>query len=245
MSAATPTGDPEFHTTHWSLVVAAANKASDQSTTALAELCEAYWYPVYAFIRRRGHSVEDARDLTQEFFRALLERDYLASADEQRGRFRSFLLTAVSRFVAKECEKATAQKRGGRRKLLSLDFHDGESRYAREPSHDWTAERIFERRWALMLLERTLARLRREHESAGKLPLFDALKVFLTGESGMPSLRQVAEQLGITEGAAKVAVHRLRQKYRDALRGEIAQTVAAEGDVDSELTLLLATLRGN
>jgi RNA polymerase sigma-70 factor (ECF subfamily) len=245
MSEASGTGDPQFHTTHWSMVVAAADKTSDQSTTALADLCEAYWYPVYAFIRRRGHSVEDARDLTQEFFATLLEKDYLADADQERGRFRSFLLTAVSRFVAKERDKATAQKRGGGRKLLSLDFHDGESRYACEPSHDWTPERIFERRWALMLLERTLARLRQEHESAGKLTLFDALKVFLTGESGMPSLRQVAEQLGITEGAAKVAVHRLRQKYRDALRGEIAQTVAAEGDVDSELTLLLATLRGN
>jgi len=241
---ATPTGDPQFHTTHWSLIVAAAGESGETTHAALEELCQAYWYPLYAFIRRRGHSPDDARDLTQEFFATLLEKGYLTDADPERGRFRAFLLTAAARFVAKERDKAAAKKRGGGKKVLSLDFADGESRYLQEPAHDWTPERIFERRWALTLLERTLARMRQEHEAAGKLPLFDVLKVFLTGESGAPPLRQAAEQLETTEGAVKVAVHRLRQNYRDLLRAEIAQTIAATQDVDDELAILLTALRG-
>jgi RNA polymerase sigma-70 factor (ECF subfamily) len=241
---ASTAGDPEFHTTRWSLIVAAASEPSQKSQSALEDLCQAYWYPVYAFIRRRGHCPEDARDLAQDFFATLLEKGYLADADPQRGRFRAFLLTAVARFVSKQHDKAAAQKRGGGRQPLSLNFDDGESRYQREPAHDWTAERIFERRWALTLLDRTLAQLRGEHEQSGKLPLFDTLKVFLTGESGSPPLSRVAEQLDMTEGAVKVAVHRLRQKYREALRAEIAQTVAAQEDVDDELRRLLSALRG-
>lgn len=245
MPASTSQGDPQFHTTHWSLIVAAAREPSETSQAALEDLCQAYWYPVYAFIRRRGHNAEDSRDLAQEFFATLLEKGYLADADPERGRFRAFLLTAVARFVGKEREKATAQKRGGGRQTLSLNFDDGEARYQHEPSHDWTPERIFERRWALTLLDRTLAQLRHEHELAGKLPLFKALKVFLTGEAGAPPLRQVAESLGMTEGAVKVAIHRLRQKYRESLRAEIAQTVAAQEDVDDELATLLVALRGS
>ena len=228
MSTATSAGDPQFHTTHWSLVVAAAGQDGTASQAALAELCQAYWYPTYAFIRRRGHSAEDAGDLAQEFFATLLEKGYLADADPERGRFRAFLLTAVSRFVAKQRDKAAAQKRGGGRQPLPIDIGEGETRYQREPSHDWTAERIFARRWALTLLDRTLSSLRQEHEASGKLPLFDALKVFLTGDSGAPPLRQLALELGMTEGAVKVAVHRLREKYRQKLRGQIAQTVATE-----------------
>jgi len=244
MSNSTSAGDPQFHTTHWSLVVAAAGQEGEKPRAALEELCQAYWYPIYAFIRRRGSSAEDARDLTQAFFATLLEKGYLADADPERGRFRSFLLTAVARFVTKEYEKAVAKKRGGGRKSLSLDFDAGEARYQREPSHDWTAERIFERRWALTLLDRTLSALRQEHETAGKLSLFDALKIFLTGESGAPPLRQVAQTLEMTEGAVKVAVHRLRQKYREQLRSEIAQTLTAEDDVENELAVLWAALRG-
>ena len=242
MSTGLP-GDARFQTTQWSLVVAAAGDECEATQTALADLCAAYWYPLYAFLRRRGHQAEDARDLTQGFFAALLEKGYLAAADRERGRFRSFLLTAVSRFAAKEYGKANAQKRGGGQPLLTLDFADGEQRYLHEPVDNWTPERIFERRWALTLLDRTLAQLRAEHASAGKLAQFELLKVFLTGESGVPSLVQVAQQLGTTEGAAKVAVHRLRQKYRELLRAEIAQTVAAEEDVDEELGQLLAALR--
>jgi len=244
MPLASEAGDSQFHTTHWSLIVQAAGKEGESSRAALADLCGAYWYPVYAFIRRRGHSAEDARDLAQEFFATLLEKGYLADADPERGRFRAFLLTAVSRFVSKQHERAAALKRGGGRRDLPLDFDIGETRYQREPSHEWTAERIFARRWALTLLDRTIAALRKEHEEAGKLPLFDALKVYLTGEAGAPPLRSVADRLGMSEGAVKVAVHRLRQKYRDALRGEIAQTVTAQEDVDDELRLLLAALRG-
>jgi RNA polymerase sigma-70 factor (ECF subfamily) len=245
MSAATSAGDPQFHTTQWSLIAAAAGQAGVASQAALEELCQAYWYPVYAFVRRRGHSAEDARDLAQEFFRTLLEKGYLADADPDRGRFRAFLLTAVGRFLSKERDKALALKRGGGRQLLPFDFDDGENRYLREPSHEWTAERIFTRRWALTLLDRTLAALRKEHEDAGKLPLYESLKVFLTGESGTPPLRQVALDLGLTEGAVKVAVHRLREKYRQKLRDLIAQTVATPDDVDDELRQLLAALRGD
>jgi RNA polymerase sigma-70 factor (ECF subfamily) len=237
-------GDPQFHTTRWSLVAAAAGASSAGTRAALEELCQAYWYPVYAFLRRRGHATEDAGDLTQSFFAVLLEKDYLADADPHRGRFRAFLLTAVARFVSKERDKQAAQKRGGGKRTVSFDLADGEARYQREPAHDWTPERIFERRWALTLLDRTLLDLRLEHAAAGKLPLFDALKVFLTGEAGTPPLREIAERLQMSEGAVRVAVHRLRQKYRDALRAEIAQTVATEGDVDDELAVLLAALRG-
>ena len=244
MSAAQSAGDPQFHTTHWSLIAAATGQQGDASQAALEELCQAYWYPVYAFVRRRGHSTEDARDLAQEFFRTLLENGYLADADGDRGRFRAFLITAVSRFLSKERDKAQAQKRGGGRQPLPMDFEDGENRYLREPSHEWTAERIFTRRWALTLLDRTLAELRKEHEEGGKLPQFEALKVFLTGETGAPPLRQVGLDLGLNEGAVKVAAHRLRQKYRQKLRDLIAQTVATPDDVDEELRHLLGALRG-
>jgi len=236
-------GDPQFHTTHWSLVAAAADRDGELSQRALEDICQAYWYPLYAFLRRRGHSADDARDLTQGFFATLLEKDYLADADQSRGRFRSFLLTAIKRFAGKEHDKQAAQKRGGGQMTLPIDCADGESRYRREPADHWTPERIFERRWALTLLDRTLARLRFEQEAAGKLAQFNALKVFLTGEAGTPPLRQVAEQLDMSEGAVKVAVHRLRQKYRELLRSEIAQTVAAQGDVEDELKLLLDALR--
>jgi len=236
-------GDSQFHTTRWSLI-AAAGERGEPARAALAELCGAYWYPVYAFIRRRGNSAEDAADLTQAFFAALLEKEYLADADRERGRFRAFLLTAVARFVAKERDRGAALKRGGGKQPLSIDFAVGESRYQHEPAHGWTPERIFERRWALTLLDRTLAALREEHAASGKLPLFDALKVFLTGETGAPPMVEIAERLNMTEGAVKVAVHRLRQKYRESLRAEIAQTVAAEGDVEDELNQLRVALRG-
>jgi RNA polymerase sigma factor (sigma-70 family) len=241
----TPSGDPQFHTTRWTLVVAAAGEGGEEPRAALEELCQAYWYPVYAFLRQRGNSPEDASDLTQEFFTALLEKGYLADADPERGRFRSFLLTAVSRLASKEREKAAAQKRGGGKKLLSLDFESGEARYQREPAHQETPERIFERRWALTLLERALAALREQHAEGGKLPLFETLKVFLTGDADAPRLRTVAGQLGLTEGAVKVAIHRMRQKYRELLRGEIAQTIAGQEDMESELAELLTTLRGS
>jgi len=244
MDSATDDGRHSFPSTHWSLIAAAGDVGDEASQAALSDLCGRYWYPVYAFIRRRGQSAENARDLTQGFFATLLDKGYLASADPQRGRFRAFLLTAVAHFVSKEHDKALAQKRGGNMRRLSLDFEEGERRYRLEPVDEWTAERIFLRRWALTLLDRALAQLRQDHTDAGKLSLFDALKAYLTGEEGLPAFRRVADELGMTEGAVKVAVHRLRQKFRERLRSEIAQTVSSSGEIDEELRSLQAALRG-
>jgi RNA polymerase sigma factor (sigma-70 family) len=237
-------GNPRFATTRWSLVIAAAKTPSPQARGAMEELCGDYWYPVYAFIRRRGEQVADARDLTQEFFARLLEKDYLEAADRERGRFRTFLLTAVSHFLSNERERAHAQKRGGGVVPLSLDFERGEARYQLEPTDPWTAEKIFDRRWALTQLDQAVALLKQDYAAAGKGALFEELKLFLTGDSGTPSYEDSAARLAMSPGAVKVAVHRLRQKYRDSLRQLIAQTVAAEEDIDGELQVLLSALRG-
>jgi RNA polymerase sigma-70 factor (ECF subfamily) len=235
---------PRFATTRWSVVLSAGQRASPDSDRALASLCEAYWYPLYAFVRRQGRQPAEAQDMTQAFFARLLEKDYLQAADQQRGRFRTFLLTMFKRFLANEYQRANAQKRGGGKTALSLDFSDGERRLQREPQHDWTAERVFERRWALTLLEHVLARVGDDYAAKGKGPLFEQLRPFLTGEPVAVCYREIADQCGLSENAVKVAAHRLRQRYRDALRSEIAQTVAAESDVDDELQQLMLALRG-
>ena len=232
-----------FATTHWSLVLAAGKGASADGQEALSALCQAYWYPLYAYVRRHGHQPDDARDLTQEFFARLLEKHYLQSADPERGRFRSFLLTAFQRFLSKERDRERAKKRGGGARPLPLDFEAGERRYGLEPAHEATAERIYEQRWALTLLDRVFARLRDEFDRAGKQKEFNSFKVYLTGEAGTPSHREAAAELGMTEGAVKVAVHRLRRRYRDLVREEIAQTVAGPEDVDEELRHLFSALR--
>ncbi len=237
-------GHANFATTRWSLVVAAAKSPSPQARAALEELCGSYWYAVYAFVRRRGAQVDDARDLTQEFFARLLEKDYLEAADRERGRFRTFLLTAVSHFLSNERARENAQKRGGDATTLSLDFERGEQRYLQEPADHWTAEKIFDRRWALTLLDQAVALLKQDYAESGKGALFGELKVFLTGDSGAPAYEASAAKLEMSPGAVKVAVHRLRQKYRESLRQLIAQTVAAEDDIESELHVLLAALRG-
>ncbi|MCE9528999.1 MAG: sigma-70 family RNA polymerase sigma factor [Planctomycetales bacterium] len=238
-------GNANFNTTRWSLVVAAAKSPSPQARAALEELCGSYWYAVYAFVRRRGQQVEDARDLTQEFFARLLEKDYLEAVDRERGRFRTFLLTAVSHFLSNERERACAQKRGGGQTVLSLDFESGEERYQHEPADHWTAEKIFDRRWALTLLDQAVAALKQEYAEADKSPFFEELKVYLTGDSGAPIYENAAAKLEMSPGAVKVTVHRLRQKYRETLRQLIAQTVAAEEDIDNELQVLLTALRGD
>jgi RNA polymerase sigma factor (sigma-70 family) len=235
--------EARFATTHWSVVLAAGQRASPDSEQALATLCQTYWYPLYAFVRRQGYSVEDARDLTQEFFATLLEKDYLRAADSQRGRFRSFLLAAFKHFLSHERERAYAQKRGGRRQSWPLDFQAGESQYHHEPTHDITPESIYERRWALTLLNQVLQRLQEEFVQAGKQPLFDRLKPFLTGDRSGGTYGEAADGLGMTEGAVKVAVHRLRQRYRELLRAEITQTVTAPEEVDDELRQLFAAVR--
>lgn len=232
-----------FATTHWSLVVAAGADTSPDSRAALATLCEAYWYPLYAFVRRRGSDAHEAQDLTQAFFAKLLEKDYLRDVDRDRGRFRSFLITAFRHFVSKERAAARALKRGGGRKALSLDFEDGERRYRLEPATHVTPDKVYERRWALTLLDRVLDGLRQALAARGKEPVFDALKGFLTGGESR-SYREIGVELGMTEGAVKVAVHRLRSRYRDALRAEITRTVAGPDEVDEEIRHLLEALAG-
>lgn len=224
-----------FLTTHWSVVLAAGRAGSADSRQALATLCETYWYPLYAFVRRRGYGADDAQDLTQEFFATLLEKDFLKAADRQRGKFRSFLVASLNHFLANQWRRASVRKRGGDVVHLSFDFTSGENRYKQEPAHELTAEKIFERRWALTLLDQTFARLRAEYGDVDKLDLYEQLKVYLGGDKTTVPYRQLAADLGMTEGAVKVAVHRLRKRCRVILRDEISQTVARPEEVDEEL----------
>jgi RNA polymerase sigma factor (sigma-70 family) len=229
------TGRQRFRTTHWSLVLAAGRRSSPDARHALGRLCQVYWYPLYAYIRRKGHSPTDAQDLTQDFFTWLLEKNLAGKADRTRGRFRSFLLTSLDHFLAKHWRRAAACKRGGGQPVLSLDLAAGESRYTLEPAHELTAEMIYQRRWALTLLEETLARLRDEFARRGKLELFEHLKPYLGGDESTVPYSQIAATLGKSEGAVKVAVHRLRHRCRELLRAEIAQTVSSPQEVDGEL----------
>ena len=236
-----PGADDQFETTHWSLVLAAGSDTS-RCAAALAMLCEAYWYPLYAFIRRRGHEPQTAEDLTQEFFATLLDKRYLAMADPDRGRFRAFLLTSVKHFLANQRARAQAQKRGGGKPLLSLDFTDAEGRYLAEPSHGLTAERLYERRWALTLLDRVLGQLAAEYEANGQAALFDALRDSLVRPRGTTPYRQIAAELERTEGAVKTAVHRLRRRYRKLLIAEISHTVAPGEDAQDEIRMLFTAI---
>jgi RNA polymerase sigma-70 factor (ECF subfamily) len=232
----------DFTATHWSLVLAAGHHSSPGSQAALETLCQKYWYPLYAYVRRRGHGPEDAQDLTQDFFARLLRKEYLRHADRQRGKFRTFLLTSLQRFLVNEWEKNRSQKRGGGQAVFSLDKEKTEGRYQAEPAEQSTPEKIFEKRWAVTLLEQVLLLLRGEFVSNGKVEQFDRLKILLWGEKGSPPYAQVAAELGMSEGALKVAVHRLRQRYRELLRFEVAQTVASPGEVDDELRHLIAVM---
>jgi RNA polymerase sigma-70 factor (ECF subfamily) len=227
------------------VVIAAGRQQTPESDSALAALCEIYWYPLYAYVRRQGYQPAAAQDLTQEFFARLLEKQYLQAADRERGRFRTFLLTALKRFLQNEKKRAAAQKRGGGRPALSIDFESGEQRFQQEISVDWTPERVYERKWALTLLDQVLSELERDYSARGKDPLFQRLKVFLTATTAPPSYEELAAELGITKGSVKVAVHRIRQRYRDLLRSEIAKTVATPEEVDQELDYLLAVIVGD
>jgi RNA polymerase sigma-70 factor (ECF subfamily) len=235
-------GRNSFATTHWSLVVAARDRSVPEASAALAELCRAYWYPLYAYMRRQGRDPDQAQDLTQEFFARFLEKDFLAAVEQDKGKFRSFLLAACRHFLANESDRARAQKRGGGR-VLPLDLTTAEGRYGSEPYHTLTPERLFERRWALTLLERVLTRLQEEACARGKGAQFEQLRVFLLGAGGqLPSQAEAAAALGMTEGAVKVAVHRWRGRYREMLREEIAQTVAAPDQIDEEVRQLFDAL---
>jgi RNA polymerase sigma-70 factor (ECF subfamily) len=233
-------GPSQFPTTRWTLVVAAGDPQRKEARSALVFLCENYWYPLYAYLRRRGYPADQAQDLTQEFFIRLLEGRYLDRADPEKGRFRSFLLTSLKFFVADEEDRHRARKRGGGM-VVPLEFSSGEDRYQREPAHDETPERIFERRWALSMLDRVVERLRNEFVHHGRAEHFERLKMFLLGQSDAP-YAELAREMNTSEGALKVAIHRLRKRYRELFRQEIADTVADPAEVESELRYLAAVL---
>ena len=236
-------GRAVFATTHWSVVVEAGQSDSPNASQAMAQLCHAYWYPLYAYVRRKGYQAPDAQDLTQEFFARLLARNYVTGADRSRGKFRSYLLGTLEHFLAKEWRRAHAEKRGGGRAAFSLDEMDAENRYLLEPAHELTPARIFDRRWATIVLDQAMARLAGECQASGKGDLFESVNPLLSGDPAGVSYAELARSLKVTEGALKVAVHRLRQRYGELVRAEIAHTVADPKEVDQELHYLLAALR--
>ena len=242
--ASNPKSNERFATTHWSMVLGAGGRISRvDARAALAALCEIYWAPLYAYLRRNGSSPADAADTVQGFFALVLERDDLARVHPERGRFRSFLLASLKHFQANEWDKQAALKRGGGRKPLSLDVQAAEGRYSVEPVDRRTPELLFDRCWALTVLERTMAQLREVYEKAGKAHRFDVLSSHLTGEHA-ESYGAAASKLAMSEGAVKVAVHRMRREYRALIRAEIAQTVASEEEIDGEIAALFEALRG-
>lgn len=231
-----------FAATHWSVVLAASDDDTSQARRALACLCEAYWYPLYAYTRRCGHSPEDAQDLTQAFFAQLIGHNWVARADPHKGRFRSFLLMVMKRFLAKEWEKAKTLKRGGQASMVALGLDSAETRYSQELADTSTPEQVFEKQWALTLLESVLKRLRGDYARDGKGALFEVLEPCIVGgREGQPYAKLAAE-LGMTEGAVKVAVCRLRERYRSCLKEEIAQTVASPAQAEEELRHLFRVL---
>ncbi len=237
-----PSRGRDFRTTRWSVVLAAGRRSSPGSTKALSSLCETYWYPLYAYVRRRVADVNEARDLTQAFFAELLEKNYVGSATPERGRFRAFLLTALKHFLSKEWDKAKAQKRGGGRASIPLDFESADSRYCIEPQSGLTAEQLYDRQWAVTLLGQIMQRLENEFVRAGKAKQFEGLKAFIIGEHSETTYSDVAAKLKMTEAAAKMAAHRMRRRYRELLRDEIAQTVGGPDEVDDEIRNLFTTL---
>jgi RNA polymerase sigma-70 factor (ECF subfamily) len=234
----------EFRTTHWSVVLAAREEESPRAEEALAQLCRAYWYPLYAYIRRRGHNPHDAQDLTQEFFARLLERNFLKAVRQERGQFRWFLLSAVKRFLASEWNREHAAKRGGQHTVVSLDEQTAEGRYRLEIADHATPDKLFDQSWAMTLLEQAQAQLQREYRDSNRGELFGQLKLFLSGDRAPVSHAEAGVALGMNEGAVKVAVHRLRHRYRDCLREQIAQTVATPAEVDEEIRQLFAAFAG-
>lgn len=231
-----------FATTHWSIVMAAGSPESPGYREALETLCQIYWYPLYAYLRRHGHDANEAEDYTQAFFTRMLEKDFLEKVRPKPGKFRSFLLKALKHFIANERARAATQKRGGGRKVLSLEFENAERRYALEPADALSPEKIFDKAWALTVLERTTTRLEAELVARGKQELFDNLKAYIPVEGGSVPYRDVAAKLSMTEGAIKTTVHRLRRRCRELLRDEIAQTVASEDQIDEEIRGLFTAL---
>jgi RNA polymerase sigma-70 factor (ECF subfamily) len=234
----------QFATTHWSVVLEAGHGSSTEAKAALEELCQAYWYPLYVYVRRRGYGVEDAQDLTQDFFALLLRKGHFALPNPARGKFRSFLLTALQHFLANDWNRSHAAKRGGDCSFCSWDQQEAERRYLAEPVSVLTPEQLFERRWAITLLERVLANLRKECLASGRVERFEALKDSLWGERTSVSYADLGQRWGTTEGAVKGAAHRLRHRYRELLEIEIAHTVASHEEIEQEVRDLIAAVSG-
>lgn len=232
----------KFEMTRWSVVLAAQDGSPSQARRALATLCEAYWEPLYAFTRRNGYNPEEAQDLAQGFFTQLLEKDYLAHVRPTAGKLRSFLLVSLKHFLANERDKARALKRGGGATPISLDVEAAESRYRIDAVDHVTPEKVFERRWALTVIAQVLASLRNEAAKADSQEQFDRLKGFLIEDGPRTPYRQLAQELGMSEGAVKMAVHRLRRRFGELLRHEIAEIVANDSEVDAEIRHLLSAL---
>ncbi len=230
-----------FATTSWSMVLQAADSQSSGVEIALAELCQQYWFPLYTFVRRKGFDSAQAEDITQSFFAELLEKNRLGHAEPARGRFRSFLLAALNNFVLNHWRAEKAIKRGGGQKVLSIDYEKADHRYVEHPADELTAEKIFERNWALSILEQSMERVGNQYEQSGKRELFEKLRVFLAGEDQV-AYAELSVSTGMKEGALKVAVHRLRQRFGQQLRLQIAKTVEDPADVDEELNSLFAAL---
>ena len=235
-----PEHSAHFCTTHWSVVLTAGQTGLPQAGEALERLCRTYWYPLYVFVRRQGHSPEDAQDLTQDFFSRLLEKNYLEKADRNRGRFRTFLLGSLKNFIVNEWKRAGRLKRGGGLEFRSIDSSDAEGRYADDPATESNPDAAYEQRWAVTLIEHVLAILQKEFNAVGKTRLYEELKGFIWGDKSTASYAEIAGQLRLTEGAVKVAVHRLRQRFRELLRTEVAHTVAHPADIDGELRHLIS-----
>lgn len=231
-----------FSTTQWSLVLAAGAAQSSEGEAALARLCTLYWYPLFAFVRRQGHSADEAEDLTQAFFARLIEKGDISDADRSRGRFRSFLLASCKHFLSNQRDRERTLKRGGGHEAISIDVAAAEARYQRALAHDETPERLYDRQWTLTLLETVVAQLKEEYAANGNVRLFDALRPFITGDGEGDAYASVAAGLDMSEGAVKVAVHRLRRRYREALREHVADTVGSLQEVDDEMRYLLASV---
>jgi RNA polymerase sigma-70 factor (ECF subfamily) len=231
-----------FVTTHWSVVLTARDKSSPDATAALDALCRTYWYPLYAFVRRQGHNPPDAEDLTQAFFARVLEKDYLQAAARKKGRFRTFLRVALKRFLANEWDRSRRLKRGGGHAPLSLDTSMAERRYCEDRAGTLAPDRLYERRWAMTLLEQALARLRADYGAAGKAAEFERLKGALTADRGAIPYDALAKALNLSEGAARVAVHRIRKRFRELFRAAVADTVSGPDEVEDELRYVVELL---
>lgn len=229
----------EFKTTHWSVVLRVGATSESAAQQALEELCRAYWFPLYAYVRRQGHRPEDAQDLTQEFFSRFLERGSFERADPDRGRFRTYLLTCLKRFLNEEWRRANRQKRGGGQFAVPCDLHEAETRLAVVPCDQMSPDRLYDRRWVEALLERVLLRLRQDYEATGRTQVYAQLQQFLWGAQSEISYHEMGRRLQMNEGAVKVAVHRLRQRYRELLREEVSHTVERPDEVEAELRHML------